>query len=121
MIDRVMALDDGFVEFPQREIVEEGAAALVLPGAGHRRNAQRRMHLRRTVASAGKTIAEPEEGTFGLAGQARKGLDLRDRHAADRGRPFRRAGRKMRLELGWAVGVALHIGPVRKTLPEQHV
>ena len=60
-IDRVVALDDRFVELPDRVIVEEGAAALILPGAGHRRNAQRRMHLRRAVAAAGKTIAEPEE------------------------------------------------------------
>src|SRR5436190_1890889 len=34
-VERVMALDDGLVEAPQRVIIEEGAAALILPGACH--------------------------------------------------------------------------------------
>ncbi len=116
-----MGLDHRAVEFPDREIVEEGAAALVLPGAGHRRDRQRRMHLRRAVAAAGETIAEPEEGALGAPDLAGKGLDLRHRHARDRRRPFRRAGRQMRLEFGGAVGIALEIIPIGKTFAEQHM
>ena len=108
-------------ELPDREVVEEGAAALVLPGAGHRRNAQRGMHLRRAVAAAGKAIAEPEECALGLADRARERLDLLDRHAADRGGPFRRAGRQMRLEFVGAVGVSAEIGAVGIAVAEQHM
>src|ERR1043166_6281457 len=98
MVDRVVAFDDGLVEAPQREIVEEGAAAFVLPGAGHRRNAKRGMHLRRAIPAPGETVAKPEEAPFGLADSPREGFDLGDGHAANRRRPFRRACRKMRLE-----------------------
>ena len=68
-VDRIVALDDGFVELPDPGIVEESAAAFILPGARHRGDAQRRMHLRRTVAAAGKAVAEAEEGALGLAEQ----------------------------------------------------
>jgi len=111
VIDRVVALDDGFVEFPERVIVEEGAAALILPGAGHGRDAQRRMHLRRPVAAAGEAIAEAEERTFGLTDQTRESLDLRHRHTANRRGPFGRAGRKMRLEFTGTIGCS---GPYRR-------
>src|SRR5258708_12397251 len=79
------------------------------------------MHLRRTVAAAGKTIAEAEERAFCLSNQARERLDLFDRHAADGRSPFRRAGRKMRLKLARAIGVALHIVAVGKTFAEQYM
>src|SRR6201999_3810888 len=102
-------------------IVEERAAALVLPGADDGRNAQRRMHLRRAVAAAGKTIAETEEGPLGLADQPGERFDLRDRHARDRRGPFRRAGLKMRLEFAWAIGVALKIIAIGIALAEQHM
>src|SRR5213076_2449665 len=52
----IVALDDGFVESPDPGIVEERAAAFILPGPRHRRDAQRRMHLRRAVAAAGKAV-----------------------------------------------------------------
>ena len=65
VVARVMALDDGFVELPDREIVEEGAPALVLPGAGHCGDAKRGMHLGRAIAAAGKAIAEAEETSAG--------------------------------------------------------
>src|SRR5258708_13258075 len=79
------------------------------------------MHLRRTVAAAGKTIAEAEERAFCLSNQTGERLDLFDRHAADGRSPFRRAGRKMRLELARAIGVAIHIGTVGKTFAEQYM
>src|SRR5260370_42646268 len=79
------------------------------------------MHLRRTVAAAGKTIAEAEERAFCLSNQPDERLDLFDRHAADGRSPFRRAGRKMRLELARAIGVALHIVAAGKTNAEQYM
>src|SRR5262249_33711279 len=82
-IDGVVALDDALVEFPDRGVVEERAAAFILPGARHRRNAKRRMHLRRSVTTAGEAVTEAEEGTLGLSDQARKRLDLLHRHARD--------------------------------------
>ena len=77
----VMALDDGLVEVPERVVVEEGAAAFILPGAGHGRDAEGRMHLRRAVAAAGEAVAEPEEGALGRSDRAGKSLDLGNRHA----------------------------------------
>ena len=109
------------VEVPQREIVEEGAAAFILPGAGHRGDAERGMHLRRAVAAAGEAVAEPEEAALGLADGACERLDLGDRHAANRRRPFRRARRKMRLELAGTVGIFSHVGAIGKTFAEQHM
>ena len=90
-VDRIVTFDDGFVELPDRGIVEEGAAAFILPGAGHRRDAQRRMHLRGAIAAAAKAVTEAEEGAPGLTDEAGKGFDFFDRHARDRGSPFRRA------------------------------
>src|SRR5579871_5157779 len=75
-VDRVVALDDGLVELPERVVVEEGAAAFVLPGTRHGRNAQRRVHLRRTIAAARKAIAVTEEASLGLADHAGEGFDL---------------------------------------------
>ena len=79
-----MAFDQRFVEAPERIIVEERAAAFILPGAGHGRDTQRRMHLRRTVAAAGKAVAEAEERALGLPNRAGESLDLFHRHAANR-------------------------------------
>src|SRR6185369_15903067 len=120
-VDSVMALDNGFVELPDRHIVEEGTATFVLPGSRHRRDAQRRMHLRRTVAAAGEAVAEAEEGTFGLADQARERLDLLDRYTRDLRGPFRRTGRQMRFEFVGTIGVAIHIGAIRISLAEQNM
>src|SRR5260370_2972937 len=116
-----MALNDRFVEFPDRVIVEERAAALVLPGAGHGRNAQRRVHLRRAIAAAGETVAEAEERPFCLTDQTGEGLDLFHPHAANRRRPFRRAARKMRLELARTIGVTFHIRPGGLAFAEQYM
>src|SRR5216684_744380 len=84
-------------------------AAFVLPGPGHGRDAQSRVHLRRTVAAAGKAIAETEERALGLPDRAGECLDLLHRHAANRRSPFRRPGRKMRFQLGRTIGVAREI------------
>src|SRR5215207_4306217 len=79
------------------------------------------MHLRGTVAAAGKTIAEAEERPLGLADEARECLDLLDRHARDFRSPFRRTRRQMRFQFIGAIGVAIHIRPVGVALAEQHV
>src|SRR4029453_1415200 len=98
-VDCVVPLDQRLVELPDRVIVVERAAALILPGAGHRRNAQRGMHLRRAIAAAGEAVAETEERALGLADGAGKRLDLLYRHARDRRRPLRRPGLQMRFQL----------------------
>src|ERR1700716_790724 len=81
VIDNVMALDQRFIELPDRVIVEKRAAAFVLPSARHGRNAQRRMHLRRAVAAASEAVAQTEKRALGLADQTGKSLDLLYRHA----------------------------------------
>ena len=121
MIDRVVTLDDGLIEMPERVIVEERAATFILPGTGHRRYAQRRMHLRGAVAAAGKAIAEAEEGALGFADRAGKGLDLLDRNAANRRRPFRAASFEMRLELTRAIGIFFHIFAIGIAVAEQRM
>src|SRR5262249_5578164 len=99
----------GLVEMPQRVIVEEGTTALILPGAGHRGNAGRGMHLRSTIAAAGEAVPIAEECPLCLADRLRKGFDLRYRNAADCRRPFRRTRLQMRLELVRAIGVFVHV------------
>ena len=56
------------------------------------------MHVDRAVALARKAVAEAEKGALGRADQPGKGLDLGDRKAGDRRRPFRRARLQMRFE-----------------------
>ena len=116
-----MALDDEFVEMPECVIVEEGPSPFILPGAGHRWNAGRRMHLRGAVAAAGEAIAKAEESAPGLADCARESLDLGSRHAANCGRPFRRTRLQMRLKLVRTIRVFRHIGAVGQPLAEQHM
>src|SRR3979490_1532551 len=103
-----MALDDGFIELPDRIIVEERATAFVLPGTRHRRDTQRRMHLGRAVAAACEAVAETKERALCLTDEASESFNLLNRHARYRRGPFRRTGRKMRFQFIRTISVALH-------------
>ena len=88
----VEALDQRLVPVVDGAVVVEAAAALVEPGAGDGRNAQRRVHVVGAVARAGKAVAEPEIGARRRADHLGEGLDLGDGQAGDGARPLRRAG-----------------------------
>ena len=92
---QMRAFDARFIQLPGAGIGMEGAAAAMLPGAGHGRNAQGGVNGGGTVALARKAVAEAEEGFWCLADEMGKGLDFRDGEAGDFRRPFRRAGFKM--------------------------
>ena len=110
----IEALDQALAPVVDRAVVVEGAAALVLPGAGDGGDAGGRMHVDRAVALARKAVAEPEEGALGRADKAGEGLDLVDRKAGDGRRPLRRAGLQMRFELGRGVGVLRQVVASRR-------
>ena len=101
--------------------VVEGAAALVLPGAGHHRQAGGGVHGGRTVARAGEAVAQAQEGALGAAVEPGEGHDLGLGQAGDRRGPGRRAGAQMALQLVRRVAVAGEIVPVGEALVEQHV
>jgi hypothetical protein len=95
----------GEIEAPMVEAQEEGAAALVLPGAGHRRQAGDGVHRGRAVARAGEAEAQPQEAALGAAVEAGEVDDLVDAEPGDGARPFRRLVGEMRLDVGAEVGV----------------
>src|SRR5690348_3636095 len=107
-----MSFDQRLVELPNRLIVEESPATLVLPGARHGRYAERRVHLRRAISATGKSVAEAEERALGLPHHLGKSLYLFHRNAGDRRSPFRRAGCEMGLKFVWAIRIAFEIRAV---------
>ena len=92
-VEHIEPFDDGLVPVVQVALIVERAAALVLPGAGHDRQAGRRVHVGGAVARAREAEAEPQVGAPGRAVEAGEVLDLGDRQPGDARRPFRRAGR----------------------------
>ena len=88
-VAHVEALDQGLAPVVDRAVVVEGAAALVLPGAGDRRDAGGGVHVDDAVALAPEAVAEAEEGALRRADEPREGLDLVDRKAGDGRRPGR--------------------------------
>ena len=94
------AVDQRLVELPAAGIGVEGAAAGMLPRAGHGGDRQGGVHGGGAVALPGEAVAEAEIGPGRRADEAGEGFDLLDAKAGDGGSPFGRAGREMRLELG---------------------
>ena len=117
----VAPFDERLVEAEDGTVGMEGAAALMLPGAGDRCDALRGMHVDGTVPRAAEAVAEAEEGAPGLADRLGKGLDLGDGKAGDRGGPLRRPVAQVCLELARRVGVFLEIIPVGKSIAEEDV
>ena len=70
------ALEQALVELEDAGVRVKGAAALILPAAGHRGDRQRGVHVDRTVALAGEAIAEAEESALRRADEMRERLDL---------------------------------------------
>ena len=66
-VEHVEPLDQRAVERIEPAIAVERAAAAMLPGAGHRRQAGDRVQLRRTVARAGEAVADADEAALGAA------------------------------------------------------
>ncbi len=99
----------------------EGAAALILPTAEHHRQRRDGMHGDGPVARPSEAVADAEEGARASPQQMRQGRDVVGRHAADRRRPFGRAGREMGFEPCRIVGIAIEIGAVREAVAEQHM
>ncbi len=93
----------------------------MLPGAGDRGQAAHGMQRRGAVAAARKSVAATDIRPLGGAVEAGELLDFPHRQPGDRGRPFRRARRKMRFEPRRIVGVARHVIPIGKPVAERHV
>ena len=128
LVEDARPVIDDVEPFKQRPVEPEPlmvrvmrTAALVLPGAGHRRQAGHRMHLRRAVARAREAIADPDKAAIRLAVQPGEFDDLLRRKAGDAGGPFRRALPQMCFEPGWIVGVPRHVCAVGIALGEQHM
>ena len=102
-----------------RGVVVEGPAAFVQPGAGHRGDAARGVHVGGTIARAREAVTETEIGPLGRTDQAGEGLDRLDRAAGDAGRPFRSAPAQVLFELAWDIRVAVEIGPVGFSVAKQ--
>ncbi len=65
----IESVEQGPIERVDRGIAVQPTAAPVLPGAGHRRQAADRMHLRRPVARARETVAAAQKGALRAAPQ----------------------------------------------------
>ncbi len=120
-IERVEAFDEGLVPVEDGAVIVEGAATFVQPSPRDRRDAQRRVHVVRTVALAGEAVAQPEERARGGADEAGKAFDLGNGEAGDGARPLGRLVGQMRLEFLRHIGVAVHVVPVGEPLAEQYV
>ena len=120
-IDYVEAFDQRLVELPDRTVVEERAATLVLPRAGDAWNAQCGVHLRSAVAAAREAIAEPEIASRRLANEFRERHDFCNRNATNVGCPLRRAALQMRFELVRAIRIGRHVITVRVAVAKQHM
>src|SRR3546814_12121198 len=64
-IDRVQPFDQRLVPAVDRAVVVEGAAALILPGAGHRSDAGGGVHVVRAVAFEAEAVPGAEERSKG--------------------------------------------------------
>ena len=96
------------------------AAALVLPGAGDRRDAACRVHVGRAVARAREAVAEAEEGALVVADEPGEFLDGLDRRAGDRRGPV--AARALRRCASSSRGASVYlfeVVPVRLAVAEQ--
>ena len=120
-IEEVGAFEEALVEVEDGVVVVEGAAALVLPRTRYCGDASRGVHVGRAVAAAREAVAEAEIAAFPRPHDVGEFLNLRDRQAGDRRRPFRGAGRKMRLELTGYIGIALEVDAVGVSVAEEHV
>ena len=97
------------------------AAALVLPRAENRGDGERGVHVHSAIAVAGEAIAKAEISALPLAKKPCHRLDLRRRNAADAFRPFRRAAREVRLEVGAEIGEFREIITIREIVAQQDV
>src|SRR5437660_1434443 len=104
LVQEVGAFEQPHVEAEDGVVVVEGAAAPILPRSRYRGDAGRRMHVGGAVAAAREAVAEPEIRPLPRADDMGEFLDVVGRQTGDVGRPFRRAGGEMRLELGRRVG-----------------
>ena len=120
-IPHVQAFDHRLAQLENAAVAVERAAALVRPGAGHRRDRERRMHVDRAVALAREAVAEAEEGPLCRADERGEGFDLRDLEAGDRRRPGRVAAPQMRFEFGRRVGKAREIVAVGEAVAKEDV
>ena len=120
-VEHVEPFEQGAVERHQPVVRLQRAAALVLPGAGHGRQAGHREELCRAVARARKAVADADIAPLRAAVEPREIDDRLFREAGDRRRPGRVAGFEMGFEARGVVGVARHVAPVRIAFLEQHV
>ena len=100
-------------------VVVERPAPFVLPRAGNRRDAARRMHVGSAVARAREAVAEAEIGALGVAHQAGEFFDGRDVASRDGRGPLRRARAQMLLELARRIGVTVEIGAIGLVVAKQ--
>ncbi len=115
----VRAVNQAPIPVENRPIAVERTSPLVQPCAGDGRDAGCRMHVDGAVALTGKTVAQSEERAGMLAHPSREGLDVRDRHSAERARPVRGARRKMRFQCRRMIGIALKVLAVGKAIAKK--
>ena len=75
-VERIQPLDQGLVQAIDDAVAPQRAAALDLPGAGHRRQAGDRVDARGPVARAREAVADPDVAALGGAVEPGEGRDL---------------------------------------------
>ena len=107
------------VQHEDARIGVEGAAALILPGAGDGGYAGSGVHVDRAVALASEAVAEAEVGFLGRADEMGEGLDFGDAEPGDGGSPFGCARPQMLFQSARVVGVFFEIGAIGHAIAEQ--
>ena len=118
---RIEPLDQGGVDAVDALVGMHRAAALVLPGAGDRRDAGGGVHVGGAVARAGEAVAEADVGALDAADHAGERGDLGGRDPRDRRRPFGAPAREVGFEFVRMVRIAGEVGAVGEVLGEEHV
>ena len=120
-VTRVEPFDQGGIDAVDALVGVHGAAALVLPGAGDRRDAGGGMHVRSPVARACEAVAKADIGALDAADHAGERDDLGCRNAGDGGRPRGVSAREMSLEFARTISVAGEVVAVGEVLGEEHM